>query len=136
MRLVFGLFAILVGAAGPGQAQEAPSCEAAATQLAMNECHAKAFGVSDGKLNELYRMVEGRLADNAHARDLLVQAQRRWIAFRDAECAFEASGVDGGSIQPMILSLCLTSLTDTRVEDLQRLLSCEEGDTSCPVPPA
>ncbi|UHD46523.1 lysozyme inhibitor LprI family protein [Aureimonas altamirensis] len=139
MRLVFTVSAIIMCAAGPAQSQpqtnESSPCEAAQTQLELNECSAKALGVSDRKLNQLYRTVEGRLAGDADARGLLVDAQRRWIAFRDAECAFRTSAVQGGSIEPMVRSLCLTSLTDARITDLENLLSCEEGDTSCPVPP-
>lgn len=139
MRLVFAVSAIILCAAGPAQSQaqtnESSACDAAQTQLELNECSAKALGVSDKKLNQLYRTVEGRLAGDADARGLLVDAQRRWIAFRDAECAFRTSAVQGGSIEPMVRSLCLTSLTDARIADLEALLSCEEGDTSCPVPP-
>lgn len=139
MRLVFAVSAILMCAAGPAQSQPqtdgSASCAAAQTQLALNECSANALSVSDKKLNQLYRTVEGRLADDAGARNRLVDAQRRWIAFRDAECAFRTSAVEGGSMQPMVRSLCLTSLTDARITDLQNLLSCEEGDTTCPVPP-
>ncbi len=139
MRLVFAVSAIIMCAAGPAQSQpqtnESSACDAAQTQLELNECSAKALGVSDKKLNQLYRTVEGRLAGDADARGLLVDAQRRWIAFRDAECAFRTSAVQGGSIEPMVRSLCLTSLTDARITDLEALLSCEEGDTSCPVPP-
>lgn len=134
-RCMLALAAMLTLGMGAGQAEDTASCNDAATQLELNACHANALGISDRRLNELYRTVEGRLAGNSDARDLLIEAQRRWIAFRDAECAFEASGAQGGSIQPMIRSLCLTSLTDARSEDLQRLLSCEEGDTTCAIPP-
>ncbi len=45
-----------------------------------------------------------------------------------------ASGVQGGSIQPMIASMCQTELTKARTEALRRYLDCKEGDLSCPVP--
>lgn len=45
-----------------------------------------------------------------------------------------ASGVQGGSIPPMIASMCQTDLTKARTEPLHRYLDCKEGDMSCPVP--
>jgi uncharacterized protein YecT (DUF1311 family) len=56
------------------------------------------------------------------------------VAFRDAECKFSASGAQGGSIQPMIASICQTDVTKARTEALRHYLDCKEGDMSCPVP--
>ena len=63
-------------------------------------------------------------------------AQQKWIALRDADCALVASGTEGGSVQPMIRSQCLTEKTVERTAWLESLLNCEEGDLSCPLPPA
>ena len=81
------------------------------------------------------RPAEG-MADDADARKLLQESQRAWIAFRDAECKFSSSGVDGGSVYPMVHALCLQGLTDERIMQLGAYLKCEEGDMSCPVPAA
>ncbi|MDI5349426.1 lysozyme inhibitor LprI family protein, partial [Salmonella enterica subsp. enterica serovar Kentucky] len=37
-----------------------------------------------------------------------------WIALRDADCALIRSGTEGGSVQPMIASQCLTDKTNER----------------------
>ena len=58
------------------------------------------------------------------------------IALRDADCAFLSSSTHGGSVQPMINSQCLTDKTTEREAFLASLLQCEEGDLSCPLPPA
>lgn len=94
------------------------------------------FKAADAELNKLYGEIERRLKDVSDTMKGLVAAQRAWIAFRDAECKFAASGVQGGSAYPTIYSTCLAELTQKRVDDFKRLLRCQEGDLSCPVPPA
>lgn len=104
------------------------------SQTGMNICADVDFKASDAKLNADYGQIMKRLSDNADARKLLQGSQRAWIAFRDAECKFSSSGVEGGSIYPMVYAGCLQGLTDARVEQLGSYLKCDEGDTSCPVP--
>lgn len=101
----------------------------------MNACAAAAYETADRELNVFYFQIQQRLAGNTEALGLVRDAQRAWIRFRDAECAFESSGVAGGSAYPMILSSCRARLTDSRVEDFRYYLDCEEGDLSCPLPP-
>jgi uncharacterized protein YecT (DUF1311 family) len=59
-------------------------------------------------------------------------AQRAWLAFRDAECMWQSSGDDGGSVAPMIALQCTAALTDARAKVLAGFRTCEEGDLSCP----
>lgn len=89
---------------------------------------------ADAELNRLYREIESRLADSPDIRQGLIKAQRAWIAFRDAECRFAASGVEGGSAYPDVYAACLEDLTRARIDNFNAYLSCEEGDLSCPVP--
>jgi uncharacterized protein YecT (DUF1311 family) len=103
-------------------------------QTSLNQCADLAYRKSDTELNSLYKEVVLRLKDDSQAGKLLVAAQRAWISFRDAECAFSSAGNIGGSIHPLIYSGCLGRLTKTRIDDLKRFLKCEEGDLSCPVP--
>jgi uncharacterized protein YecT (DUF1311 family) len=110
--------------------------DAAKTQAAMNECAGASLKQSDKKLNELYAQIEARLKNDADTKKLLVQAQRDWTKFRDAECNFQTAQSAGGSIMPMILAQCIDGLTQTRVKDFEGYLKCEEGDMSCPVPAA
>ncbi len=119
---------LALAAAAPARA----ACGPEATQMELNACAGAEFGAADAELNRLYKRITARLgADKAP----LVAAQRAWIAYRDAECAFVASSVAGGSIAPMIRAGCLADLTRARVEDFKKLLDCEEGDPACPVPP-
>jgi uncharacterized protein YecT (DUF1311 family) len=130
-----GLLAIAV-IAPLGAANADDECEkVGADQAAINACYNKAYKKSDAELNKLYKEIKARLKNDPKATKLLVTAQRAWIAFRDAECGFQSSGVAGGSAGPMIYSLCLNHLTKDRIGDFTSYLHCEEGNLSCPVPP-
>ncbi len=107
---------------------------AGTTQTEMNICSNDAFVAADKSLNATYQEIVGRLGDAANVRAKLVASERAWLAFRDAQCAFAASGVDGGSVSPMIVTDCLTSLTLLRQTELASYLTCQDGDLSCPVP--
>ncbi len=127
--------AMLAGAVGVAAMPAARAeCDASLPQQGLNDCAFREFEAADAALNATYRQIVARLAGQTEARQLLTKAQRAWVAFRDAECRFSASGVQGGSIQPMIASICQTDLTKTRTEALRRYLDCKEGDLSCPVP--
>jgi uncharacterized protein YecT (DUF1311 family) len=105
-------------------------------QAALNACADTAFKETDKKLNELYKQIETRLKDDADAKKLLIQAQRDWVKFRDAECSFQTAEAAGGSMMPMLIAQCMDGQTQSRVKDFEGYLNCEEGDMSCPVPAA
>ena len=111
----------------------ANECDNATTQLELNTCSAQQYQAADKKLNQTYQAAVKRAA--APQRDLLKKAQQAWIALRDADCNFIGSGTEGGSVQPMIMSQCLTEKTVEREAFLASLMQCEEGDLSCPLPP-
>ncbi|UVL00322.1 lysozyme inhibitor LprI family protein [Pseudomonas sp. B21-048] len=115
---------------------QAIDCANATDQTTMNQCAAQQSKTADKELNALYQQITARLKDSPEAKKLLVGAQRSWIAFRDNECKFSASGVAGGSMYPLIYSHCTTELTKARGEVFKTYLKCQEGDLSCPVPGA
>ena len=117
-------------------AHAAVDCANASDQATINQCAGQDYKAADNELNAVYKQIKERLKDNAEATKLLVDAQRAWIGFRDAECKFSSSGVTGGSVYPLVYSSCLTEVTKVRVEALKQYLKCEEGDMSCPVPGA
>jgi len=98
----------------------------------MNEEASRSYADEDKKLNETY----GSLLKNLDPenQDLLRQAQRSWIKFRDDECRFRSADSVGGSVHPMMVSGCLAELTHRRIKQLEALSDCEEGDLSCKVP--
>ena len=112
----------------------AADCDNASDQATMNQCAAQQHAAADKELNALYQQITTRLKGQPDRKKLWVGTQRAWIAFRDAECTFLASGVEGGSMFALIYSNCTTDLTKARVETFKNYLKCQEGDMSCPVP--
>ena len=115
-------------AAGPVQAQEV-DCALAETQQDMNLCAQQDWQAADAGLNAAYAQAMILMTDidadlpedeQGAARNLR-NAQRSWIAFRDAACAAEAYMMHGGSAQPLLLYGCMARLTTARVLDLEQL---------------
>lgn len=102
------------------------------TQSGMDICASSDYAASDAKLNSAYGEIMKRLSDNADARKLLQDSQRAWIAFRDAECKFASSDVEGGSIYPMVYSGCLQGVTEARVVHLGAYLECDQRQPGIP----
>lgn len=108
--------------------------QTAQTQTAMTQCAGQQYKQADTRLNEQYQSLTSRLAKHPKQQAQLLTAQRSWLAFRDAECRFNASPVAGGSVQPMVRLQCLARLTTDRNAQLHYYLNCQEGDMSCPAP--
>ncbi|MCY4763028.1 lysozyme inhibitor LprI family protein [Klebsiella aerogenes] len=112
----------------------ADDCSNANTQTEMNQCAATQYQAADKKLNETWQQALKRAS--GQQLELLKKAQQAWISLRDADCAFLASGAEGGSMQPMLISQCMTDKSVEREAFLASLLQCEDGDQNCPLPPA
>ncbi|HEX8373177.1 MAG TPA: lysozyme inhibitor LprI family protein [Chthoniobacterales bacterium] len=95
------------------------------TQREMNEDAQKDFQKADAQLNKVYKQVLATA--DPESQEKLRVAQRNWIAFRDAEAAFEADReARGGSIAPLIYSGTQTALTKERTAALKALLEPSE----------
>ncbi|WP_251850321.1 lysozyme inhibitor LprI family protein [Klebsiella aerogenes] len=112
----------------------ADDCSNANTQTEMNQCAAAQYQAADKKLNETWQQALKRAS--GQQLELLKKAQQAWISLRDADCAFLASGAEGGSMQPMLISQCMTDKSVEREAFLASTLQCEDGDQNCPLPPA
>jgi uncharacterized protein YecT (DUF1311 family) len=135
------LFAILAVSAWQTLAQ-AQDCDSAASPIEMNRCARVAFEMADRQLNQTYQELmtgyklfdaeqKAQHTESESAADALLATQRAWIVFRDAECKLSGIATQFGSINPMIISMCLTRVTEDRVASLRKLLACEEGDVAC-----
>lgn len=122
------LLAVLLGASSAW----ASDCAAANDQASLNQCTASDYAAQDKRLNQVYGQYRARLTPEQ--KQQLKAAQLAWIEFRDLSCAFETSSVQGGSAYPMVLNGCLAAKTTMRIEELQRLADCPEGDLGCPAP--
>lgn len=102
------------------------------SQSMMNICADADYQAADAKLNAAYKELVSR--NDQASNKLLQTAQRAWIAFRDAECAYTTADSEGGSIHPMEVSTCLMQLTNARTKQLTSGANCKEGDVNCANP--
>ena len=124
------LAALALGLAAPVQAQTW-NCNDPDNlpQQGMNYCAHQDFKAADAKLNAVYKRARARLREaDSYApdnmiggADALLEAQRAWIAFRDKACRAEGWLFRGGTMEPLIVSTCLTKQTERRIKDLELL---------------
>jgi uncharacterized protein YecT (DUF1311 family) len=91
-------------------------CPDSTTTPAIAECLASHLNLVDGDLNRTYQDLRAGL--NKPEKALLLDAQRSWIKYRDAECARIADNASGGTMAPILKLGCLMKLTQRRVTDL------------------
>ena len=120
--------ALVVFAGGQAAAQAQPQdCSQAASNVEMGECLQRELKREDAALNRIYQEALRSTRDNdsmpaaerrkweAAVRD----SQRKWIAFRDADCKalpfFEFYGGSGVGVASLS---CLVEKTKTRTRDL------------------
>ncbi len=105
-------------------------CSNAQTQADMNQCAAYDYRKADAAMNAQWAETRAAMlawdkvspvSDNNGAAKRLLASQRSWLAYRDATCDVEGYSVEGGSMQPLIVSSCLAELTTRRTEELKRL---------------
>jgi uncharacterized protein YecT (DUF1311 family) len=109
----------------------------AQTQAEMNATAREHFARADADLNKTYQAVLKKLPD-AESKQKLKEAQRAWIASRDAEATRAADEVRGGSMAPTLRYETMTELTQQRIKQLKTRLAekatpGEEG-TATPSP--
>jgi len=121
-------FALLLSAQDPQW-----NCDNPQAQQEMNYCAARDFERADAELNTEYRraVAAAQRADHEEAgyrvegdnrpgdEATLREAQRAWLAFRDAHCRLEGYEARGGSMEPMLYSGCLATLTRARTAELR-----------------
>jgi uncharacterized protein YecT (DUF1311 family) len=109
----------------------APNCSNQMTQYDMNVCSFRDFLRVDIDMNRAW----GKAATFAKAQDKdlrssdpkaagefnrLLSSQRKWNAFKEAQCDVEAGPREtGGSMWAMNLNWCLKKLTDARIAQLR-----------------
>ena len=136
--LIAAAFAfVAAGAAGAGVTDDAAfpnlNCKSQdLNQAELDQCRGRYFDAVDAKLNALYRQLTAKY-DAANGA-LLKTAEKSWIAYRDAECAYETNGTAGGTINSMMDTECATAKTNARIKELTAQLNCEEGDLLCNMP--
>jgi uncharacterized protein YecT (DUF1311 family) len=92
-------------------------------------CVARAADKADAALNQAYKALQDKV--RAAAKDMSAQpdiqlndlkdAQKQWIAYRDANCTFEDSLAFGGTATGGNYSACLCALSLGRANDFERI---------------
>lgn len=111
---------------------EDPDCAEPMSQTAMNICAAQDFQRADAELNAVWREVRA-VAKSADAElhddgqpghwPTLLEAQRAWLAYRDAHCRLVGYDARGGSLQPLLTANCRAELTRERTRSMRALLT-------------
>jgi uncharacterized protein YecT (DUF1311 family) len=100
-------------------------CEAAKTQLELNECYGEQFRKADAHLNKIYASLLKQLGSGT-ATQKLQAAEKAWIQYRDLHCEAARSEFEGGSISPMVWAQCMAGVTDHRIEELKNVYETGE----------
>jgi uncharacterized protein YecT (DUF1311 family) len=105
------------------------NCDKPSSQLENTECAAREFRDADAELNRRWTewIAHARAADGAYRgsdtgpgyEQILRDAQRSWVAFRDAHCAYDARiQARGGTLEPLIYEDCRKNMTRDRIRQL------------------
>jgi uncharacterized protein YecT (DUF1311 family) len=118
---------VLFTLAAPVAAQEV-DCSNAMAQQDLNICAERDWQKADKALNVTYKTViaeakamDGDLPDYLRgAETALREAQRAWVAFRDANCAVAGFPMRGGSAEALLVYGCLRQMTLDRTDELSQ----------------
>jgi uncharacterized protein YecT (DUF1311 family) len=125
--MVSGLILLAALAVQPTSDPEESACyDRDHSQQAMNICAGEAFQRADGDLNRMWREIQSHYSGDADMKKLLLEGQRSWLKYRDAQCELTAYDSRGGSMWPMVISGCRADITRRRVQELKDMLG--EGE--------
>ena len=101
----------------PVQKSSDQVCNQAGTQAEMNACTDEDYKIADAELNQTYQSL--RSQQSKSGKQALEAAEAAWISFRDLDCTFAGSQFEGGSVEPMVYSSCMSDRTKARLKELQ-----------------
>jgi uncharacterized protein YecT (DUF1311 family) len=128
---------MLLVALALAQAEPPLDCNNPITQSAMNQCSAIEADVADAELNRVWALTRAEMirrdrTTGAPQRDgrpgyypALLESQRAWLRYRDAQCLVAGYAARGGSMEPLLRNNCRQALTEQRTAVLRTML--EEG---------
>ncbi|MCY0963799.1 lysozyme inhibitor LprI family protein [Parathalassolituus penaei] len=104
-------------------------CNNATTTLDMNECAAQEQQVVEARLNEVYRNVMKHLEGNEdhypEVRAKLLEGQRAWIKFREADCEAQYILHQDGTMRNLVHIGCMQSHAEQRIKSLQAFIGSD-----------
>jgi uncharacterized protein YecT (DUF1311 family) len=128
--LALAMAVALLASTGPAAAtdgnltQEYSTClnQSNGVTAEMTNCILAETARQDAKLNERYKKLISKLSKQRQT--ALIEAQRAWIRFRDANCGFY-DDPEGGSAARLIANECFLKAIVDRAEELKLLTSDE-----------
>jgi uncharacterized protein YecT (DUF1311 family) len=121
-RILFAVAALALMAALPAEAEMfGPGfrpCGDKPSTPAVVECVQAKPNAADQRLNAAYKALQARV--DAAQRQPLLSAQRLWVQYRDANCAFY--GTRDGSIRQVQAAECIRSMTEDRARELEEAI--------------
>lgn len=120
--LGFAVWAVLALSPSASHAQSYEQCQAEADGIIprLKDCDAAELDRREAVLNKFYKQVLRAINPGRQAE--LRKAERAWVVFADAECAFRMSAEAGGMNAPLLYNACRLELIARRIDDLQRAL--------------
>src|SRR5450830_1401846 len=104
-------------------AQSTNPCDTLNGTIEVSACAQQGFEAKDKELNRVYQTVLKQLdtyQDNGPAtKKLLILAQRKWVEFRNADCAAVERLYQGGSVANAMYLDCMVHHTEQRIKELQ-----------------
>ena len=112
--------------ASQAYAQAADPCKTQDNTIEINECGKIELAKKDKELNAAYQALMKRLAPSDKSDDTkygdikkqLVEAQKNWIKYRDADCSAKYTLYEQGSIRGIVHLSCLKEKTEQRTKEL------------------
>jgi uncharacterized protein YecT (DUF1311 family) len=104
--------------------QDYDACDSGIT-MRMKICASYHWVAEDVRLNKIYKQTRAKAKDAGYEASL-IKAQRAWVAYRDAACAFEGEmGAGGGTAEGLYVLSCKERITRQRADSLSDLLRDE-----------
>jgi uncharacterized protein YecT (DUF1311 family) len=122
MRIILLMFLLLLG-----QSAFALGCDKAVNTLEINDCASIEKEKVESQLNATYKSViqklehpEPEVADDYLAtKKALVEAQRAWVKFREADCDATYTWHRGGTIRTLMYIGCMQAHAEQRIKELK-----------------
>lgn len=113
MKYVIAL--LLAACAGSAYAVD---CQNAMATPDINECASIEQKKVEDKLNKVYQRVIKTIGE-ADTRKALVDAQRAWVKFREADCKAVYELYKGGTIRTVMFIGCMQQHAEARIKNLE-----------------
>ena len=134
-HIIFAIVLLIPLSFAYAQTKITVNCDSAATQVEMNFCAEQGFRDADKELNSVYRQLmqvlrsgrntkdSAQVAYNKKLENAVIQAQKKWLEFRDSCANVWRVKYEGGSVMPVIYYGVMTSLTRAQTRELQDVLN-------------